>query len=149
MAVLRDTPYGCFNFLVSFEGLDESSVQAGFSGVQGLDLSVEALQYRAGNDKTNAPRLVPGRAKAITVTLTRGLIGDLTLYEWFKSSLNGTPDRRTVIIKLLSEDREETVQIWKLRNAWPTALEGPVFDAMGSTVAIERLVLAADGLAIE
>lgn len=149
MAVLRETPYGCFNFLVSFDGLDPSSVQAGFSGVQGLDLSVEVLQYRAGNDKANAPRLVPGRAKPVTVTLTRGVIGDTTLYEWLASSLNGTPDRRGVTIKLLSEDREETVQLWKLQNAWPTALEGPTLDGMGSTVAVERLVLVAESMAIE
>lgn len=149
MAVLRETPYGSFNFLVSFDGQDPSSVQAGFSGVQGLDLSVEVLQYRAGNDKSNAPRLVPGRAKPVTVTLTRGVIGDTTLYEWLTTSLNGAPDRRTVTVQLLTEDREEVVQVWKLVNAWPTALEGPVLDGMGSTVAIERLVLVAEAMAIE
>jgi phage tail-like protein len=149
MAVLRETPYGCFNFLVSFDGLDPSAVQAGFSGVQGLDMSVEALPYRAGNDKSNAPRLVAGRARPVTVTLLRGVIGDLTLYEWFVTSLHGAPDRRTVIIKLLSEDREDTVQLWKLENAWPTALEGPTLDGMGSTVAIERLVLVAEAMTIE
>lgn len=149
MAVLRDTPYGCFNFLVSLDGLDPSSVQAGFSGVQGLDRSVEVLEYRAGNEKTNAPRLVPGRTKPITVTLTRGLIGDTTLYEWLETSLAGSPDRRTVTIQLLTEDREEVVQAWKLVNAWPTALEGPTLDAMGSTVAIERLVLVAETMTVE
>ncbi|MEX2473291.1 MAG: phage tail protein [Gemmatimonadota bacterium] len=149
MAVLRDTPYGCFNFLVSFDGLDPESVQAGFSGVHGLDLSVEVLQYRAGNDKSNAPRLVAGRRKPVTVTLTRGVIGDLTLYEWLDTSQHGSPDRRTVTIKLLSEDRGDTVQLWKLVDAWPTALEGPVLDALGSSVAIERLVLVAETMSIE
>ena len=52
-------------------------------------------------------------------------------------------------VQLLSEDRDEAVQVWTLRNAWPTALEGPALDGMGSTVAIERLVLVAESMAIE
>jgi len=148
MPVLRDTPYGAFNFLISFEGLDPNSVQAGFSGVRGLDRGVDLLEYRAGNYKTNAPRLVPGRAKPIMVTLTRGLVGDTTLYEWMSASLEGSPDRRTVVIQLLAEDRSEVVQTWRLANAWPAALEGPTLDAMGSAVAIERLVLVADDMSI-
>ena len=149
MAVHRDQPYGCFIFLVSIEGLGDSATeQAGFSAVRGLDLSVEALPYRAGNYKTNAPTLIPGRANPLTVTLTRGIIGDLTLYEWFRDSLNGAPERRNVVIELLSEDRE-AVQRWILRNAWPTALEGPELDAMGNSVAIERLVLVAESMIIE
>lgn len=147
MAVLRDKPYGCFNFHVSF-GPDPASVQAGFSGVHGLDLSVDVLHYRAGNDKSSAPTLVRGRQKPVTVTLTRGVIGDLSLYEWLETSLNGAPDRRTVTIDLLSEDREP-VQRWTLENAWPSALEGPVLDGMGTTVAVERLVLVADSMSIE
>lgn len=147
MAVLRDTPYGCFNFLVSF-GPDPASVQAGFSGVHGLDLSVDVLHYRSGNARSSAPTLVPGRKRPVTVTLTRGVIGDMSLYEWLDTSLKGAPDRRTVTIDLLSEDREP-VQRWRLENAWPSALEGPVLDALGSTVAIDRLILVADSMTIE
>jgi phage tail-like protein len=149
MAVLRDTPYGSFNFLVSLDGPDPGSVQAGFSGVRGLDRSVEVLPYRAGNYASNAPRLVPGRIVPVTVTLTRGLIGDTTLYEWLSASLAGSPDRRTVTIQLLAENRSEAVQIWALKDAWPSALEGPALDAMGSALAVERLVLVADEMAIE
>lgn len=149
MPVLRDTPYGSFNFLVSLEGLDPESVQAGFSAVSGLDRSVEMLEYRAGNAKSNAPRLIPGRARPVTVTLTRGLIGDTTLHEWLDASLRGSADRRTVLIQLLAEDRSGAVQVWRLVNALPTALEGPDLDAMGHDVAVERLVLVAESMSIE
>ena len=149
MAVLRDTPYAAFNFLVSFDGVDPDSVQAGFSGVAGLDQSVEVLSYRAGNYKSSAPRALPGTSRLTSVSLTRGLIGDTALYEWMTASLEGSPHRRTVVIQLQSEDRDEIVQAWRLGNAWPTALEGPELDAMGGTVAIERLVLVADSMTIE
>ncbi|MDZ7781017.1 MAG: phage tail protein [Gemmatimonadota bacterium] len=149
MPVLRETPYGSFNFLVSFEGLDPESVQAGFSAVSGLDRSVEMLQYRAGNYKTNAPRLIPGRASPITATLSRGLIGDTILHEWLDASLRGSADRRTVLIQLLAEDRSGVVQTWRLVNALPTAMEGPELDATGHEVAVERLVLIAESMVVE
>lgn len=149
MAVLRETPYGSFNFLVSFDGLDADSVQAGFSGVGGLDQSVEVLQYRAGNYKTNAPTLLPGRTNPVRVTLTRGLIGDTTLHEWLASSLDGAMDKRNVVIQLLAEDRGDVVQRWRLINAWPAALEGPELDAMGSALAVERLILVADAMTVD
>lgn len=41
MPVLRDTPYAAFNFLVSLEGLDPGTAQAGFTQVSGLNRSVE------------------------------------------------------------------------------------------------------------
>jgi phage tail-like protein len=149
MPVLRDTPYGSFNFLVSFDGLDPASVQAGFSAVSGLDLAVEMLAYRAGNDRSNAPRLIPGLARPVTVRLSRGLIGDSTLYEWLSTSIQGSADRRDLTIQLLAEDRRGVVQTWRLRRALPTTLEGPTLNAMSSEIAIERLVLVAEALTVE
>ncbi|MEX2466590.1 MAG: phage tail protein [Gemmatimonadota bacterium] len=149
MPVLREIPYGSFNFLVSFEGIDADSVQAGFSAVSGLDRSIGLLQYRAGNARTNTPRLIPSISKPVTVTLTRGLIGDASLHEWITSVIEGSAERRTVTIELLAEDRSGPVQVWRLENALPTALEGPRLDAMGEAVAVERLVLVAESVVVE
>ncbi|MCA1791757.1 MAG: phage tail protein [Thioalkalivibrio sp.] len=149
MPVLRDIPYGSFNFLVSLGDVDAGSVQAGFSSVSGLDRSVGLLQYRAGNSKTNTPRLIPGIARPVTVTLTRGLIGDGSLHEWITGVIRGSAERRNVTIELLAENREGPVQLWRLENALPTALEGPRLDAMGQEVAVERLVLVAESVSVE
>ena len=56
MAVPRDNPYSRFNFLVSLGTIDPNTPQAGFSDVSGLGIEVQAIEYRAGNDKTNLPR---------------------------------------------------------------------------------------------
>lgn len=149
MATFRETPYAAFNFTVAMDGLDPGSVQAGFASVSGLDRAVELLRYRAGNDRTLSPRLIPGLAQPVTVTLSRGLIGDLSLHQWLQTALNGEAERRTVIIQLMSEDRTTVAQAWRLRNALPTRIDGPTLDAMANEVAIETLVLNAERLEVE
>lgn len=149
MPVFRERPYTAFNFLVSMEGFDAGSAQAGFSEISGLDREIDMLEYRAGNDRTSAPRLIPGRLKSVTVTLTRGLIGDAALHEWLTGISDGSAERRSIRIELLAEDRSSVVQTWRLRNAVPVAIHGPQLQAMGNDVAVERLVLMAESLEIE
>ena len=50
MATFRNDPNAAFNFIVSGDGLDGASVQAGFAEISGLDRGVGLLRYRAGND---------------------------------------------------------------------------------------------------
>lgn len=149
MPTLRDHPYAGFNFLVHLDGLDAGSVQAGFSRVSGLDNRVGLLRYRAGNDRSLAPRLYPGLALTPTVRLERGLIGDLGLYQWLETALDGKAERRDLRIDLLAEDRATIAQSWRLRGALPVALEGPVLDAGANEVAIETLVLVAESLSLD
>jgi phage tail-like protein len=149
MATLRDDPYAAFNFTVSGGGLDPSSIQAGFSAVSGLDRGVGLLRYRAGNDKTLRPRLIAGLGEPALVTLSRGVIGDLSLHQWLETSLDGNGEPRSLVIQLMSEDRGSVAQAWKLSNALPVRIEGPALDALANAVAIETLVLAVEGIAVE
>jgi phage tail-like protein len=149
MAVLRETPYTQFNFLVDF-GADTGSVDAGFAEVTGLDVGVEVLEYRNGNSKVNAPIKINGLTRVGDVTLKRGLIGSLTLWEWFRDVSAGIPDAtRDVVIQLLSEDRSDPVMTWKLVRARPVRhVSGPL-NASGADLAIEELVLAYERLELE
>lgn len=149
MATFRDTPYAAFNFNVSINGADPGTVQAGFSEVRGLDRTVGLLRYRAGNSPVQQPRLVPGLGEPATVTLVRGVIGELSLHEWIASALDGQPSMRNVIVSLLSENRDDIAQRWMLRGAVPVRLEGPALDAMANEVAVETLVLAVESIHAE
>ena len=141
MATSREFPYAAFNFTVSIDG-DADSAAAGFSRVQGLDREVGVLRYRAGNEKTNYPRLVAGLGQPATVTLSRGVIGDLSLHAWLTSALAGGQAARNIVVRLMSEDRSDVAQSWLLRGAIPVRLEGPALDAMANEIAVETLVLA-------
>ena len=149
MATFRETPYGAFNYLVSF-GPDENSVVAGFSDVSGLGTEVSYSEYRNGNDKLNTARKVPNTYKQEDVTLKRGIVGDTTtLFAWIKATREGTIDRRNVVITLMDEARN-AVLVFKLLNAQPKKWVGPTLAAKGGgEVAMEELHLVHEGVSVE
>lgn len=147
MPTFRDTPYSAFNFLVELEPGQGTEVQAGFSEVSGLNAEVTVAEYRAGNDKVNHVRKLPGIHKSGDVTLKRGVIGAQNLHDWLQKLREGklSEAKRTVVIKLLSEDRADTVVSWKLRGAMPIKWTGPSLTAKGGgDVAMEELVLSVE-----
>lgn len=151
MATQRlDRPYSQFNFRVSWDGLDEESAQAGFQEVSGLGMEVTVAEYRGGNAPTNEPIKVTGTVKTPDVTLKRGLIGALDLYGWLNEVRDGSQESmRTVMIRLMSEDRESIAMSWKLINARPMKYTGPSLNGKGTDLAIEELVLAAERIELE
>jgi phage tail-like protein len=93
---------------------------------------------------------VTGLNKATDVTLKRGVIGSLTLYNWLNDIRNGNQDAsRTVVVKLQNEDHSQVVQTWKLLRAKITKhVSGPL-NAKGTDVAMEELTLAYERLEME
>src|SRR5580765_1223589 len=118
MAVLRDRPYGQFNFLVDLGTGTTDGPEAGFQECSGISMSVDVIEYRNGNDKENNPRKLTGLTRVSDVTLKRGIIGSLELYKWIDQIRNGDPHAlRTVTIQLQSEDQTAVVMRWKLFRA--------------------------------
>jgi phage tail-like protein len=145
MAEFRERPYSQFNFLVNLGTGDTGSPQAGFQEVSGLGMEINVAEYRNGNEKDNAPRKITGSYSVPDVTLKRGVIGSLDLYEWLDEVRSGSQEAlRTVTIQLQSEDHSATAMEWKLTNARPIKYTGPTFDGTGSDVALEELVLACE-----
>lgn len=151
MAVQRDNPYNSFNFLVDLGTGDTGTIQAGFQEVNGLNMEVTSADYRNGNEKVNHVRKVNGIYRVGDVTLRRGLIGTLDLYQWMDQVRTGDQGaRRNVTIHLRDESGQNTVMSWRLLNARPLRYTAPTFNAKGGTdVAIEELVLSCEDLQIE
>ncbi|MEM7051220.1 MAG: phage tail protein [Acidobacteriota bacterium] len=150
MATERDYPYSQFNFRVSWDGLGEETVQAGFQEVSGLGLEINVAEYRAGNSKENSPLKVSGSYKTPDVTLKRGVIGSLDLYQWLDAVRNGEPDQlKTITIKLMAEDRETVAQSWVLKGARPMKYTGPSFNGKGNEVAVEEMTFAAQRIEVQ
>jgi phage tail-like protein len=149
MAVLRDRPYGQFNFLVDLGSGETDGPRAGFRECSEIGLSVDVIEYRNGNEKANDLRKFTGLARYPDVTLRRGIIGSLDLYQWLDQIRNGDANAiRNVSIRLLNEDRE-VVQTWHLRHARIVKhVSGPL-NAQGCDVAIEELTLAYERLELE
>jgi phage tail-like protein len=150
MAVLRDHPYTQFNFLVDLGTGDTSGPDAGFQECGSITTSVDIVEYRNGNDKENSPRKLTGLTKVSDVTLKRGIIGSLTLYQWLDQIRNGDPAGvRNVVIHLQNEDHTAVVMTWKLLRARITKHTSGPLNAKGTDVAMEELTLAYERLELE
>jgi phage tail-like protein len=150
MAVMRDRPYTQFNFLVDLgDGVTEGP-SAGFQELSAISTEVAVTEYRTGNSKENSVRKITGLNKATDVTLKRGVIGSLSLYQWLNDIRNGNQNAlRTVTIQLQNEDHTEVVQTWKLLRARIIKHTSGPFNARASEVAIEEIVLAYERLELE
>jgi phage tail-like protein len=151
MTIQRDNPYGAFNYLVDLGTGDTDSVRAGFQEVSGLNVEITISDYRNGNEKTNRVRKVSAMYKVGDITLKRGLIASLDLWEWVMQVRNGDQTAaRSITITQLDEARENRVITWRLINARPMRYNGPSLNAKTSSdVAIEELVLSCEDLFVE
>jgi phage tail-like protein len=150
VAVQRDRPYAQFNFLVDLGTGSTDGPEAGFQECSEIGMSVDVIEYRNGNEKANDVRKLTGRAHYSDVTLKRGIIGALDLYDWLNEIRNGVEGAlRTVTIQLRNEDHTQTVMTWKLLRARPVKYVAGPLNAKGTDVAMEELVLAYERLEVE
>ena len=150
MAVQRERPYAQFNFLVDLGTGTTDGPQAGFQECSEIAMSVDVIEYRNGNEKENGVRKLTGLARYPDVTLRRGIIGSLDLYQWLNDIRDGNQAAyRTVRVQLVTEDHTSVVQEWKLLRARIIKhVSGPL-NARGSNVAMEELTLAYERLEME
>ena len=146
----RERPYVQFNFLVDLGSGATEGAEAGFQEVSGVGMEVTVSEYRNGNSRENSVMKITGLNKSADVTLKRGVIGSLSLYNWLHQIRNGDQAAlRTVTIQLQNEDHTQVVQTWKLLRARPTKNAISGLNAKGTDVAVEELVLAYERLEME
>lgn len=147
MAVLRDRPYVQFNFLVDLDDGVNEGPDAGFQELSGIGMEVTVSEYRNGNSKENSVQKITGMNKSTDVTLKRGVIGSLRLYQWLHQIRNGDQGAlRTVTVRLMSEDHSQEVMTWRLLRARIIKTTQGPFNAKGTDVAMEEMVLAYERL---
>jgi phage tail-like protein len=147
----RSTPYGAFNFLVNLNspGIDPGSELGGFSDVSGLVTETVVAEYRNGNFKENHVKKIPLMHKVGDVTLKRGVVDSNEFFAWIKQTREeGHKAQRNVVITL-NDETGSPVRSWKLQNVIPLKYTGPTLAGKGGDVAMEEIVLSAEGLVIE
>jgi phage tail-like protein len=149
MSMFRDDPYSGLNFQVVITGVsdDGQAIRGSFAEVSGLEVEITPIEYRTGSGDITV-RKIPGLKKFTNITLKRGIIGDLTFWNWIKSAMDGTVLRADGSITLLDENRR-AVMVWNFRRAWPCKWSGPTLNAKGNEIAIETLEICHEGLDIE
>jgi len=119
-----------------------------FQEVSGMDKEVQIIEYRHSNSNLFSTIKMPGIAKYGNVTMKRGIfVNDNTFWNWMEEIKMNTIERRTVLIKLLDESNEVTMQ-WQLNNAWPTKITGTDLKSDGNEVAVDTIEIAHEQLII-
>jgi phage tail-like protein len=147
--VIREDPYGGFNFQVTINGVsdDGSAVQGSFMEVSGLETEVSPIDYRNGSEDIRV-RKIPGLKKFTNITLKRGISGHIGLWNWILRAMNGQVQRADGSVALLDENRQQVVR-WNFTRGWPCKWTGPGLNAANSEIAMETLEICHEGLEID
>lgn len=138
-------PMPKFRFEVDF-GQELTGVT--FQEVSGMDVENQIIEYRKSNSPLFSTEKMPGIAKYGNVTMKRGIfVNDSTFWAWHSQITMNTIKRRTVLIKLLDENGNITMQ-WQLNNAWPTKITSTDLKSDGNEVAVDTIEIAHEQLII-
>src|SRR5688572_17636223 len=119
----RVDPYGSFNYLVEFGGIQRGA----FQECSGLGSAVDIKEYNVGGRTT--PMKLPGLTKYTNIVLKRGVTDDAELWSWHKAVIDGGPlKRRSGSIVLIDRGGTEKVR-WNFFEGWITKWTGPEFKA--------------------
>jgi phage tail-like protein len=147
--VYRDDPYAGHQFEVIINGIsdDGTAIKGSFSECSGLDVAMDPIEYRNGSEDFTV-RKIPGLKKFTNITLKRGIIGDLTFWNWIVEGMNGQVHRTEGSIVLLDEAKNEVMR-WHFKRGWPAKCTGPSLNAKNNEIAMETLEIAHEGLSID
>lgn len=128
---------------LALSGIADTAV-AGFSECSGLDVTMQAEEYKEGG-RNGAVLKFPNRITWAPLVLKRGMTFDHTLWDWFYGFVLGRGRRRDGVVTLLDENQAAS-QIWFFRRGLPTKYTGPALNATQNTVAIESIEITHEGL---
>ena len=137
---MRNDPLRNFRFRVEIDSI----TQASFSEVSGFDVTIDAIDYRTGEEPTHVRKL-PGLTKYGNVTFKRGITQSTLLFDWMREVVDGSITRKSVRITVLGEDGQAVAQ-FRVDEAWPCKYSAIDLNAQGNDVAIETLELCNEGI---
>jgi len=154
----RDDPVLNHNFVISL--LDSSSASSlfgsvsmsaifdvalgGFSECGGLEMSLQVQEFQEGGNNGRLLKF-PTRVTWSNITLKKGMSSGTALWDWHYAFTVGRGSRRDGVIVLLN-DRQLPNNIWYFRRGLPVKYTGPALNATQSSVAIESIEIAHEGL---
>lgn len=137
-------PITAFHFQVEWGG-----TRIGFTEVSGLTVELQSIDYREGSSPEYQVTKMPGIPQYSTITLKRGMFrSDNEFFQWLNTVKLNAIERRDLTISLLNEEHEP-ITVWKVKEAWPSKVDGPSLNSTGNEVAVETIELTHEGVTIE
>ncbi len=137
-------PLRGFRFVAEFGDLGTSSFKSVGSG---FGIQVNESEYREGGFASLTVRKVPGLVSYNDIRLEKGMYSDPLLYDWFCDYMCGkTPDPVQVATITVFDNAANPTAKWEVYNAWPKEYESSDLNADDSSILIETLTIAHEGI---
>jgi phage tail-like protein len=127
MATLRNRPYAQFNFLIDFGTGAADSPHAGFQECTRVEK-------------------ITGINKSTDVILKRGVVSASDLQNWLDQIRKGDRKAGRTVTIVQQDEEHKIVQTWKLLRARIIKHVSGPFNAKGTDVAVEELIISYERL---
>ena len=128
--------YRNYNFLLR---IDANEIH--FTECIGLGIRIEPIRYRESGARSEV-KVLAGPITNSEVILRYGVTDSLDLWNWLKSTAEGSVQRKRVTIVQLGNDGAAQKITWHLHDAFPCQWSAIPWDTLGRETAIEELRLA-------
>ncbi|GIW72535.1 MAG: phage tail protein [Planctomycetota bacterium] len=139
---------GCW-FKVQLQG-GEAGQESWFMECDGLEVTVDAYEYRQGGEQIPMKRPCPPRYA--NITLKRGVSASKKLFAWINSVAQGFGEKKLERVDgriALCDRAGNEIIVWNWKKGWPCRYQGPRLNAQQGGLAIECIEIAHEGLEIE
>ena len=92
---------------------------------------------------------IPGKAKPVTLTITRALTKDDTFVKWMEAIETGKPDRRPVVVEVFGPGDTSPQQTYTVVNCQPSAIEITQVSAGATNAIDEKITLQGEKVEIK
>jgi phage tail-like protein len=116
----------------------------GFSECSGLEMSLQVEEFREGGNNGRVLKF-PTRVTWSNIMLKKGVGAGTALWDWHYGFTEGKGKRRDGVIVLLT-DLRKAHNIWYFRRGLPVKYTGPALNSMQSSVAVESIEIAHEGI---
>lgn len=150
-------PLPGFNFAVSFGETEQpacaiagggiTQTVAGFQEVTGLEATLEIHDYREGGLNELVHKFATGVSFG-NITFKRGVALQPDLWIWFNRVRQGSFGARRRLVIAHLDANQQAAMVWYVARALPAKYTGPAWNSGQSSVAIESLEIAHEGLTL-
>jgi phage tail-like protein len=117
----------------------------GFSECTGLEMSMQPDEFKEGGNNGFVHKF-PTRVTWSNIVLKKGIGASNALWDWQYGFAIGQGRRLDGVIMLLTDFQQTPNNIWQFRRGLPVKYSGPAMNATQSTVAIESIEIAHEGI---
>lgn len=141
----RNDPLRNFRYRLEIDSI----TQAGFSEVAIAETTIDAVDYREGNEPPHVRKL-SGLTKYGNITLKWGLTvgaGAMDLFKWHQDVSAGLiKERRKKVVIVAQDEAGVDAARFVVTDAWPVKYDPSDLSGKGNEVMIELLELVNEGI---